>query len=300
MKKLITIFLMLLTINFVSGQELDVDVSVNTPKLQTVDPGIFKTLKSSMQDFMNNEKWSEDEFEQYEKIEVSIQLTITKEASPTSFYAKMSIQAVRPVYGSSYKTPVFTHLDKDIFFTYEQYQPLENNKNTFTDNLSSVLTYYAYMVLGFDYDTFSPFGGEPYFQLANSVVNNIPESQTSVYKGWRASDGNRNRYWLVENVLSPRVRPFRQVMYDYHRQGLDVMAENAGGGRNVIKAAIAEVLKVNDAYPNSMVIQMFNDTKRSELIEIFKMAPMQDKNLIIRQLTKMDPSNASKYRQIRK
>src|SRR5690606_19052162 len=142
--------------------------------------------------------------------------------------------------------------------------------NQYNDNLSAVLAFYAFVIIGKDYDSFSPMGGEPYFQLAQDIVNSVPQSAASSNPGWRSVEGNRNRYWLVENLLSPRVRPMRQAMYNYHRQGLDIMSADVETGRAVITQALDEVARVNQSYPNSMIVQLFNNEKSSEIVEIFK------------------------------
>jgi hypothetical protein len=150
-----------------------------------------------------------------------------------------------------------------------------------------------------DYDSFSPFGGEPYFQKAQDIVNNIPPTIASQVPGWRSTDGNRNRYWIIENLLSPRTRPYRQAMYDYHRQALDVMHEDAGTGLAVMASAIAQVGEVNRSYPNAMIIQMFSNAKRTEVIEIFKGSSNQQKEQVVAVMQKVDPSSASEYRKMR-
>lgn len=281
----------------VQAQELTVKVTVNTPKLQTADPQVFQTLRTAVEEFMNNQKWTNDVFEQEERIKMDIVITISKELAANTFEAEVSLQSTRPVFNSLYETPMFKHQDKDVVFTYEQFQPLEFSQTTYLNNLTSVLGFYAYIVLGMDYDSFSPFGGEPHFQAAQDVVNRIPPNIASTVPGWRSTDGNRNRYWLIENILSPRVRPFRQAIYDYHRQGLDVMYEDVGGGRAVMTQALESLDGVNRSYPNSMILQVFANTKSDEIIEIYKGAGPQEKNSITRTMERVDPPRASAYRQ---
>ena len=282
-----------------SAQELNVSVSINTPKLQTADESVFSDLEQAIQEFMNNQKWTNDVYEEEERIKAEIIITISDELSQTSFKAEVSIQSTRPVYGSSYETALMTHQDKDVVFTYSQFQPLEYSENAFTDNLTAVMAFYAYILIGMDYDSFSPYGGEPYFQKAQDIVNNIPPTIASQVPGWRSTDGNRNRYWIIENILSPRARPYRQAMYDYHRQALDVMHEDAGTGLAVMANAITQVGETNRSYPNAMIIQMFANAKRSEVIEIFGGATSQQKEKVAMVMQKVDPSNASEYRKMR-
>nr|MCU0345532.1 DUF4835 family protein [Saprospiraceae bacterium] len=227
------------------AQELKVKVTMNTPKLQTADPVVFQTLRQAIEEFMNNQKWTNDVFEEKERINLEIFITISKELAANTFEAEFSCKSNRPVYNSNYETPMFVHQDKDVVFSYEQFQPLEYSQTTYLNNLTSVLAYYANVAIGMDYDSFSPLGGEPYFQMAWDIVNRIPPNVASSVPGWKSTENNRNRYWLVENILSPRMRPFRQLIYDYHRQGLDVMYEDVNVGRAVITQAIETLEAVN-------------------------------------------------------
>lgn len=295
---LFTAFILIAQLSF--GQELNVEVKINTPKLQTTDPKVFESLETSMREFMTNQQWTDDIFEPEERITVNIQLTIDKEVDAATFEGELSIQAVRPVYNSSYETVLITHRDQNVRFTYEQYQPLQYSENVFNDNLTSILAFYSYVILGMDYDSFSLFGGTPYFQKAQEILNNVPPGQAARFKGWRSLDGNRNRYWIVENLLSPRVRPYREAMYNYHRQSLDIMSNDALTGRAIMTQALESLQQVNRSYPSSMILQMFSNAKSTEIVEIYKEAPIQEKNKIITVMTKIDASNASKYNEIRK
>lgn len=282
------------------AQELNFNVRINTQKLQTVDPKVFETLEQTIREFLNSQKWTDDIYDPEERINCNLVLTLQEESSPTSFKADLAIQASRPIYNSDSETPIFNHLDRDLFFSYQQFDPLIYSKTAFNGNLSSVLAFYAYIVLGLDYDSFSPLGGEEFFQLAQDAINNIPSSSTpSPFSGWTPSESNRNRYWLAENLLSPRVKPYRLAMYQYHRNGLDNMAENVDQGRAAMASTFDDIEKVNQAYPNCMILQVFNATKASEIIEIFKIASLDEQNKVIRVMSRVDPSNASKYRRIK-
>lgn len=296
MKKWILLIILPVFACSIHAQELRVSVTINTPKLQTADPKVFETLKTSMEEFMNNQKWTNDVFEEEERIKMDIVMTISKELSANTFEAELSFQSIRPVYNSTYETPMVKHQDKSVVFTYEQFQPLEFSQTTYLNNLTSVLGFYAYVVLGMDYDSFSPFGGEPYFQAAQDIVNRIPPNIASSVPGWRSVESNRNRYWLIENLLSPRVRPFRQAVYDYHRQGLDLMYQDVAVGRAVMTQALETLNDVNRSYPNSMILQVFSNTKSDEIIEIYKGAGPQEKTAITRTMEKVDPPRASDYR----
>ncbi|MCB0580658.1 MAG: DUF4835 family protein [Phaeodactylibacter sp.] len=299
MRKLIfTLFLSAIALGLIA-QELNATVRINTQKLQSADPKVFETLESTVREFLNTQKWTEDVFENEERINANFLITIQEELSPTSFKADIALQASRPVYGSDYETPLINHIDKGVTFFYEQFQPLQFSQNVYNDNLSSVLAFHSYIILGLDYDSYSPFGGEPYFQAAQDILNNVPQAAAAANPGWRSLDGNRNRFWLIENLLSPRVRPLRQAWYDYHRQGLDVSATDVATGRAIIAAALEQIRDVDQAYPNSMVIQVFTDTKSQEILEIFKRGTPQEQNTVVQVMTRIDASNAAEYRAIK-
>lgn len=287
------------TFTQIEAQEFNFSVKINTQRLQTVDPKVFETLEKTIYDFLNNIKFTEHTYELSERITCNIQLTVQQELSPTRFKADLAIQSSRPVYGSNYETTMLNHQDRDVTFDYEQFQPLIFSKNAFNDNLSAILSFYAYYILGLDYDSFSPFGGDPYFRAAQDILNNVPQGAAVANPGWRSVDGTRNRYWLIENALSPRVRPMRQAMYDYHRHGLDAMAKNPVAGRAIMMQALDEVAQVNQIYPNSMIVQLFNQTKGQEITEIFKAGTFQEKDRVINVMTRIDPPNASRYRSVR-
>lgn len=283
----------------VQAQELNATVKINTQKLQTADPRVFETLEQTLREFLNSQKWTEDMFDNPERINCNFILTIQEERSATSFKADLAVQSSRPIYGSDQETPLLNYLDKEVTFEYEQFQPLVYTKNAFNDNLSSVLSFYVYVILGLDYDSFSPLGGERYFQTAQEILNNIPSTVTAGNPGWRSMESNRNRFWLIENLLSPRVRPLRQAIYDYHRQGLDLMPTNIDQGRANMALAIEQLDKVNQAYPNSMIIQLYSNAKANEIIEIFKRGTLTQQDRVIQIMTKVDATNSAKYRAIK-
>ncbi len=297
MKKLCFAIVALFVWTVTYGQELQVKVSINTPKLHTADPAVFETLKTAIEEFMNNQKWTTDVYEQKERVKMDIVMTISKELTAASFEAELSLQSIRPVFGSTYETPLFKHLDKEVVFIYQQFQPLEYSQTAFMDNLTSILAFYAYVALGIDYDSFASQGGEPYYQMAQDIVNRIPPSISSTVPGWRSVDGTRNRYWLVESILSPRAKAFRQSIYDYHRQGLDLMHKDLASGRAVMTGAIETLADVNRNYPNAMILQVFANTKSDEIIEIYKGASTLEKERVIRTMEQVNPPRASSYRQ---
>lgn len=298
MKKIALFSIALFLGTWTFAQELNVQVTVNTPKLQTVDAKVFDNFQNSVQEFMNNQRWTDVEYEQEERIEVNLQITIDEEVTPTSFKGEFLIQAVRPIYNSDQETVLFTHRDPDIEFTYQEYQPLDYNETAFSNNLTSLLAFYTYVIIGLDYDSFVPFGGTPYFQKAQEILNNA----TGAGKGWVALDANnnRNRYFLIENILSPKVTDYREAMYNYHRQGLDVMASDVNTGRAFMATALESLQTVNRNYPNSMILQVFSNSKRAEIIDVFKVSSTEEKNKVVQVMSRIDRSKSSEYQAIRK
>jgi len=296
----VMILLLLFCSETFNAQELQFEVTVNTPKLQTADPRVFQDLEAQLESFLNNRKWTEDVFDQEEKIKCNIQLTITDELGPISFAADLAIQSVRPVFGSSLETALLNHVDKGVTFNYEQYQPLEFAQNNYNDNLTSVLGFYIYLILGLDYDSFEPLGGEEYFQQAQNIINTIPSNAADLNKGWRPRDSNRNRYWIMENLLNPRVKDLRYAIYDYHLRGLDLMSKSLDLGRANILKSLQNIEKVGKGYPNSMIVQMFFNAKSNELVDIFRGGTSAEKSEVIRICSKLDASNAIRYRSILK
>lgn len=275
------------------AQELNCKVTVLTQRLQTADPRVFKTLETAIFEYMNNRKWTSDVFQPHERIECNILINVTDEIGTNTYKATASIQVARPGFNSSYNSPTLNHSDKEWVFEYVEFQPIIFNENSYTDNLSSLLAYYAYLVIGLDYDTYSLKGGTPYFQKAQTILNNVPTNEN--IPGWRPFDSQRNRYWIIENLLNPRYDVMREVSYQYHRQGIDLMYENVTNGRQVILNSLQKMEKLVTDFPNTMVFQMFFNSKREELINMFSGASPNEKNTAINLLKKIDATNQDKY-----
>ena len=280
------------------AQEMNFQVSVNVPKIQTVDPKVFEDMEQQIQEFLNSRKWTDEIYTTSERINGNIQINITEELSPTDFSGSIQILASRPIYGSTSETVLISHNDKDLQFSYQQFQPIQFSNNAFQDNLTSVLGFYVYFILGLDGDTFAPFGGEEYFRRAQEIVNTIPTNVAGNFRGWKSQDGNRNRFWLQESMLNPRLRPYRQGMYDYHIRGLDIMHQDVETARLVMAKVLEDIGKSEKSYPNSMSLQVFANSKSSEIIDIFKVADSASKSTAKKVMTKIDAANAAKYRSI--
>ncbi len=280
-------------------QELNIDVSVNAPALKVADPRTLKTLEKAIQEFFNDRKWTSDDYESEELIEGAIQFNITDDPSASTFVADMYISTGRPVYNSAYSSPVLNHVDRSISFTYNDGDPLRDNRSNFTDNLSSILTFYAYVILGYDYDTFSPLGGDDHFKTANNILANIPPNISNQDRSWSSLGGDRNRYWLIENITNARMKRYRTAMYDYHRKGLDKIETDVSISKAIMFSAIKEISAVNEVYPNSMVLQMFSNSKRAEILEVFKNSVKSEQRRIFDIMANIDPAQSDFLKELR-
>lgn len=297
MKKYLFVFAFVCCSLMANAQELNCTVKVITAQLQTADPKIFQTLQKSITEFMNNRKWSNDNFTASERIDCSILINITQEIASDKFGAQISIQSSRPVFSAGYNTTLLKWVDKDFQIQYTEYQPLEFNDNNYISNLTSVLAYYAYTIIGFDYDSFSPSGGTPFYQKALSIVN---AAQASSEPGWKSYESLRNRYWLITNLLDGKFSEIRTVLYKYHREGLDKMYENTDQGRKAINDCLTLLSKTNENAPNSMIMLVLLQGKSDELVNIYSKATPQEKANAVQILSKLDASNATKYQGIMK
>lgn len=281
------------------AQELKAEVTVSTPKLQTTDPAVFKTLEKDLRDFLNQERWTNDEYKPYERIDCNFSVNITAELGGNAFSADIAIKAIRPVYGTEYRTVLINHVDRDIIFNYQEYQPFENGTEFFKDNLSAVFSFYSQWILGLDAESFTPGGGDPYFRIAQNIINQVPTAVSEADKGWQSLNRKTTRYWILENLLSPRFTSFREAWYNYHRKSLDIMYANPEQAVATMVEALKEVEKTNVAYPNSIGIIMFISTKSEEIVEIMKNANRTQKNTVYDIMRKLDPANSGKYNAIR-
>ncbi len=294
-------FLILLTgfsMNALKAQVFNTVVEVAAPGLQISDPQVVQRLKTSIQEMMNTTQWSDDEFLEEERINLNIFLTLETEVSAFNFSGNLQIKATRPVFGSEYNTTVFAHLDKDIGFFFDDTQPIQYFENNYVNNLAHILAYYSYLILGFDYDSYSEMGGDPYFNQAQTVISTVPQNVTGAYKGWVATDGVRARFFILDNILNPRAKPFRVGMYEYHRLGLDFMHADPLTARINIEAAMEKIGQTNKEIQNSVIIQVFNSSKTDELREIFLPADRESRSKIYNIMTKINPSGLSNYRQL--
>ena len=284
------------------SQEIQAKVTVIASRVpNTVDKKIFNTLQTQLTNFINNRKWTKDVFQPNEKIECNFLLNIESIVETNVYKASLTIQAARPVFSSSYKSALMNFQDADVTFRYIEYQPVEFNENRvqgsdpLVGNLTAVFAFHIYTVLGLDFDSFAPKGGDVYFQKAQNIVNNAPENRS--ISGWKAFDGLRNRYWMNENFMNPRYNLVHDVIYTYYRQGMDKMYENELEGRAQILQALTLLQTVNQENQNIMAIQFIMLGKSQELIKIFKKGTPPEKARALEILQKLDVANAGTYNQ---
>lgn len=301
-KKILTILLFGILVKQVSSQELQARVTVLSNRVTTnIDRKIFTTLQNQLTNLLNNRKWTTDTYKQNEKIICSFILNIESVQEPNVYKASLNIQAARPVYHSTYQAAIINFQDADVLFKYVEFQPVEFNENRVqgTDaavaNLTAIFAYYAYIILGFDYDSFAPKAGEPYFKKAQNIVNNAPEGRG--ISGWRIFDGLRNRYWLNENLMGTRYNTIHDIIYGYYRKGLDNLYDNEAEGKGGILNALIQLQAFGKENPNTMVQQFFMQGKYQELVGIFKKANNAEKTKALELLSELDVINASKYKE---
>jgi len=282
------------------GQELRCTVNVNSDQVQGTNKQVFTTLQQSIEEYINTMRWTNMTFQETERIECSM-LIVVKSVADNLFTCEMTCQSRRPVYGTAYSTPLLNFKDNNFVFTYQEYDRLDFQQHTFTTNLTALLAYYCYLIIGHDMDSFSKLGGTPYFQMCENIVNAAQSAslEMSEAAGWKAFESNRNRYALINNLMDEAFKKYRTYYYDYHRYGLDEMVNNVANGR----ARIAKDIKVlKDAYsarPATYVVGAFLDAKNDELVNIFKGGTSEEKKLVYDVLMNVDPTRQSTYEGIK-
>jgi hypothetical protein len=278
----------------VSAQELNCNLTINSDQIQGSNKSVFNTLQKSASEFINNRRWTDLSYAQQERIDCNMNI-IVKKVEDDVFTAEIQIQSRRPVFNSSYNTTLFNFRDNDFVFSYKEFEVLEFNENSISSNLTAVLTYYVYIVLGYDMDSYSRMGGTPFFQMAERIVT---ASQSLDLPGWRAFESSRNRYALVNNLTDEAFRKFRSFLYDYHRLGLDEMTINMTNARARIIAGLPVLRETNRSRPSAIAIATFLDAKTDEMINIFKGATEQEKKSAIEILSDVNPTQSQRYETI--
>ncbi len=303
MRKIVFLFFLITTLR-VQSQEIKAKVTVLSNRISTqVDKKIFTTLQGALTNFINSRKWTTDNFQAQERIECSFLINLDKVISPNVYTASLTIQAARPVYKTTYITPLVNFQDDNFAFKYQEFQPVEFNENRvqgtdpYVSNLTAVLAYWINIILGMDYDSFSPRGGEIYFQKAQNIVNNAPESG-EIY-GWKNYESLRNRYWLAENLNNNRFALIHDALYTYFRTGLDMFYDQEEEGRTGVLNSLNYLQTVQSENPGSMILQFFFQGRSTELIRIFSKADQESKDRAKALLVKLDAANNQAYKELK-
>jgi len=302
-KKIFFLITHIFSITCIHSQELQARISVLSGKISSqVDKKTFQTLQSALNNFINNRKWTGDNFQAGEKINCSFLINIDKELGDNGYSATLTIQAARPIYNTTYESPLINFQDNNFTFRYIEFQSIDFNENRIQGsdpeaaNLTAVLAYYVYIILGMDYDSYSLRGGDPYFQKAWNIVNNAPESGD--IKGWKQFDGLRNRYFLAENINNSRFALMHDAIYTYYRSGLDNFYDKEEDARNNIMACLNYLDDVNTKNPNSMLMQFFFQGKSTEFIKMFSKADPDTRKRAKDLLSKLDVTNITAYKSL--
>jgi len=296
MKQLLLVLSFLLTISYGQAQELNCSINLNSDQVEGSNKSVFVTLKKSISEFVNNRKWTELTYANAERIECTMNI-IVKKMDVDVFTAEIQVQSRRPVFNSNYYSTLFNFKDNSFTFNYKEFDQLEMNQNTITSNLTAVLAYYAYIIIGYDMDSYSRLGGTPYFLAAENIVNS---AQGADLTGWKAFESTKNRYALVNNLTDEAFKKFREYIYEYHRLGLDDMTSNAINARGKIAEGLPLIREANRARPSAIIISSFMDAKSDELINIFSKGNQKEKADAVEILSDINPSQASRYEKILK
>lgn len=277
------------------AQEFNCKASVIAPTIANQDPRIYKSLENAIMQLMNTRRWTNYNYAPAERIDCNFLITVSSQPSIDRFEGTMQVSYSRPVFGSDYLSPVFNILDNDITFQWLEGTQIEFTTERYISNLSSLLGFYAYFMLGVDADSFKSMGGTEFYELAQQVVSN---AQGASDAGWKAFENQTNRYWLIDNQLQAVFRPLRELLYTYHRNGFDQMSKDPANARKVIAASIEKLRTVHQAKPSSYNLQVFFNAKYQELVDLFKPADPQEKSKILNTLSLIDPGHIQKYQKM--
>ncbi len=277
------------------NQELNATITIDAEQTGQPNAQVFRTLKDQLTELLNETQWSNRTFTNQERIDCNFTL-ILQSFESTSFSGSLQVQSSRTVFGSTYDSPIYNYNDRQFVFEYSEFQPLVFNINNFDSNLVSVLAYHVYTIIGLDADTFAPAGGDPYFAQARQIVNTAASSN---FQGWKAVDGTQSRYRFNDAVLSNVYQDFRQVMYDYHRMGLDLMSTNLKNGKTGVRDALILLKKVNDRRPNSFLMRTFFDAKANEIKQVFSDGPTIEITELVEVLKRISPTKSDNWNKIK-
>ena len=297
MKKVVVLFVFLFVSIISMGQELRCNVQVVSSQIQGTNKQVFQTLQTAIYEFMNNTAWTSHVYSNEERIECNILINL-QDHSGDEFNGSIQVQSSRPTYNTSYNTTILNYKDDNLRFNYVEFEPLEFTITEHRSNLTSVLAYYAYIILGLDYDTFSLMGGTEFYQKAEQIVNNAQNAQE---KGWKAFESRKNRYWLIENILNDRYRGIREFLYRYHRLGLDVMESKEAQGRSEIAESLDLLQKIYRQKPDPYLFyyDLIMSVKSDELVNVFSESFMAEADRVYKILVEIDPTRSDRYKKIK-
>lgn len=295
MRKILFAFLLTLQLTETNSQELNAQFVVNADLVNQTNQQIFETLERSLNEFLNSQSWTNLDFFPQEKITCSFVLNLTS-YNASKFEGTLQIQSQRTIFDSNYDSPVLNFLDKDISFTYQEFQPLFYSPAIYESNLVSLISFYAYIILGINADSLQFKGGDPFFEQAQRIVN---LSQQSGAFGWKQNDSNRNRFWLIDTMRSNTFREYRETLYTYHRKGLDLMSKSPLEGKNKIISSLLTLEDLYDRRPNAMLLQLFFDAKADEIVNLFSDGPKVDFDRTSKMLKKIAPFYQPQWKQIK-
>lgn len=297
--KLILSSLLLWWITGLPAQELNCNVTVNSDQVEGSNKSVFNTLQQSVSEYVNTMRWTNMTFAEQERIECNMMI-IVRSVADNMFTAELQVQSRRPIYGSSYNSTLINFRDDYFNFTYQEFDRLEYQQNVFTTNLTAMLAYYCYLIIGYDMDSYSRLGGTPYFQQCEDIVNAAQSAslEDSEMTGWKAFESNRNRYALINNLMDEAFRPYREFVYTYHRLALDEMTQNVANARARIAEGLPLLRTANRARPATYVINTFLDAKSDELVDIFSKGTEEEKKQVYEVLMDIDPTRGNTYEKI--
>lgn len=281
------------------AQELKCNISINSEQVQGSNKAVFTTLQQSMEEFVNTQRWTNMTFQEKERIECSMMIVV-KSVQDNMFVCEFTCQSRRPVFGTTYTTPTLNIKDANFTFTYQEYDRMEFQHNTFTSNLTAMVAYYCYLIIGHDMDSFAKLGGTPYFQICEDIVTSAQSASldNAEMVGWKAFESNRNRYALTNNLMDEAFKKYRAYYYDYHRHGLDEMVNNVANGRARIAKDIKVLKEAYNARPATYLVGTFLDAKSDELVNIFKSGTADEKKMVYQLLMDIDPTRQDTYENI--
>ena len=283
----------------IQAQELNCTVTINSDQIEGSNKQVYETLKTSIEEYMNHNKWTNMTYAEFEKIECSM-LIIVKAVNDNLYYCEMTLQSRRPVYGTTYSTPLLNFNDPQFNFSYQEFDRIEYQQNSFSTNLTAMLAYYCYLIIGHDQDSFQRMGGTPYFEQCEEIVNLCQSAsmENAEQNGWQAFKSNRNRYALINNLLDEAFKKYRNFYYEYHRLGLDEMSANVVNGRARIAEGLAVLKEAYRARPATYVVNTFLDAKAEELVDIFRKGTDKEKQTVYNLLMDIDPTRQNTYERI--